>query len=118
LADEKLDDILPPGKRAELEEKYGEILAIRTKAGPAAFKGPSRVQYRRHLSQVSDEKMRGERIDQFVIELNVFPGQVEFSAMLDRKPGIAVTCYSAILAFAGLEDDKETKKYETGAEGT
>lgn len=111
-------DILPPGKREELEAKHGEILAVRTKAGPAAFIGPTRTQYRRHLTSLNDEKSRPERIEELVLLCLVWPDKATMNAMIERKPGIAPTCYSAILTFSGLEDDKETKKYETGSEGT
>jgi hypothetical protein len=118
LAEPKLEDILPTGVRAELEAKHGEILAVRTKAGPAAFIGPTRAQYKRHLAVIGEDKTRGERIEEFVTALCVWPDKTQFSGMLDKKPGIALTVYGAITSFAGLEDEKTTKKYETGAEET
>jgi hypothetical protein len=120
LAESKIaTEILSKEKKAELEAKHGEIIAVQTKAGPAAFIGPTRTQYRSHLTKMAnDDKNRPQNIEAFVIALCIYPSKEELNEMIERKPGIAPTCYNAILEFAGIEEEKHTKKYETGAEET
>lgn len=120
MADTKITtEILSESKKAELEAKHGEIIAVQTKAGAAAFIGPTRTQYRSHLTKMAnDDKNRPQNIEAFILALCVHPSKEELNDMIERKPGIAPTCYNAILEFAGIEEEKHTKKYETGAEGT
>lgn len=115
-SDVKPGAILPEEVQKKLESEHGEICAIMTRAGPAAFRGPTRSEYRRHFAAIQqNEKERPERIEQFLLQLVVYPAGNVLNAMLEKKPGIGPTCYNALMSFAGLEDEKETKKYETGS---
>ena len=106
-----LDELLTEAEAKALREKHGEIAAVNTKRGVAAFRSPTRAEYARYNSLIFDEKKRPNAFEALVSTCVVKPDAKTFQTWLDSSPGITETCLNIVLELAGVERDAQTKKY-------
>lgn len=98
-------EVLPPQLMAELEKKHGEIVAVRTAAGPAAFRVFKRQEYQRFNQMLVDDKKKHMALEFIALACCVYPDQPQFQAMVDRKPGIIASCANAVLEHGGVDGE-------------
>ena len=117
MADEKegtgapLGDLLPKETREKLEAAHGEIVAVETKCGVAAFRVFKGPEYDRYNKMIFDEKQRPTAFRALVATCCVYPEGATFQAWLDRYPGITQTCLNHVLELGGVNAEAEAKKY-------
>lgn len=104
------DSILPPEVEAKLKADGVEYVAIRTKAGPCAFKGLTREQYNRVQTFAKDPKTASRAGEQACNSALVYPELHVFQAYINKYPGILVKCYDLVLTESGVDLEAETKK--------
>lgn len=113
IASHQVDD-LDPEVVKKLEQEFGEVTFVRTKAGWCGFRVATLREYQRYQTLLIDEKTRAQASQIFAEATNVHPGKVEFGKYLERYPAITLTCASAALELSGLEVDPLIKKYAKG----
>lgn len=106
-----LDDLLSEAEASKLKTEHGEITAVQTKKGVAAFRSPTRGEYARYNQYLFDEKTRSKAFESLVLQCVVSPSRQTFEAWLDKSPGITQTCLDAVLKLAGVDTEAQTKKY-------
>jgi hypothetical protein len=103
MLDEKMIEELKAkyaDKELELIEAAGEKLVAGT---------PSKAEWNKFQSWIQDEKKKSLAYHDFVIGSIVYPPTQELEALLDRKPGLAITVASQLSEMAGL-DSRVTRK--------
>lgn len=114
--DKPVIEVLPAKTMAELEAKHGEIVAVKTACGPAAFRVCKRQEYQRFNSMLVDDKKKHMALEFLAVACCVFPSQEQFQSMLERKPGIIAACANAVLEHSGVDGDPIVGK-SPGASG-
>jgi hypothetical protein len=109
-----LGDLLPKELREKLEAAHGEIVAVETKAGVAAFKVFNAAAYDRYNKMIFDEKQRPMAFRALVLTCCVHPESALFQQWLDKYPGITQTCLAHVLELGGVNAEAEAKKYGSG----
>lgn len=104
-------DLLPKEVRAKLESEHGEIVAVQTKAGVAAFRVFRGGDYDLFNKRILDDKQRGSAAKPLVLSCVVYPDPQTFLAWCDKYPGIVTTCLNPVLELGGVNSEAETKKY-------
>lgn len=107
-----LGDLLTDAEVTKLRGEHGEITAVKTKRGVAAFRSPSRAEYARYNALLFDEKTRAKAFEALVCQCVVLPTRATFEGWLEKAPGITQTCLDAVLKLAGVDTEAQTKKYE------
>lgn len=105
------EDLLPEGVRAKLVAEHGEVLAVKTRAGVAAFRVFKGPEYARYSDMILDEKKRGSASKQLVLSCCVYPDKPTFLSWLDKYPAIELTCMPPLLKFGGFEVEATQKNY-------
>lgn len=103
--DKPVTEVLPAAKMAELEKVHGEVVAVKTAAGPAAFRVFKRQEYQRFNSMLVDDKKKHMALEYIALACCVYPSPEQFQAMVDRKPGIIASCANAVLEHGGVDGD-------------
>lgn len=115
MTDEKseapLGDLLGEELRKKLEADHGEIVAVQTKSGVAAFRVFTKGEYDAYNKILIDEKRRPEAFGLLVRTCVVHPDKATFNAWVDKYPAIVTTCISHVLELGGLNAEAEAKKY-------
>lgn len=115
MADDKsgapLGDLLGEELRKKLEADHGEIVAVQTKPGVAAFRVFKKAEYDRYNRALMDEKTRADAFSLLVRTCVVHPEASNFNAWVDKYPAIVTTCISHVLELGGLNAEAEAKKY-------
>ena len=109
----KIEELLSEKEREELEAKYGEITAVKTKSGVAVFRCFKRAEYARYNKLLFEEKTRPQAFEALVCACVVKPDAATFQGWLDKYAGITQTCLNAVLELGGVDADAQTKKYGT-----
>lgn len=107
-----LGELLSDAEVAKLKSEHGEITAVKTKRGVAAFRAPLRAEYARYNALLFDEKTRAKAFEALVCQCVVLPSRQTFESWLEKAPGITQTCLDAVLGLAGVDTEAQTKKYE------
>lgn len=110
---EQATDLLPKEIREKLEAAHGEIVAVETRAGVAAFRIFKRAEFQRYQQMLFDDKQKSAATDQLVLTCCVHPDRNTFLGWLDKYPAIASSCASAVLDLGGYKAEAESKKYGT-----
>src|SRR3990167_8239033 len=92
-----MTDILPAETAQALEKKHGEVVAVQTKAGVAAFRVFTGPEYDRYNSAIFDEKKRTSAFKTLLCSCVVLPDPTVFLGWVDRYPGIIQTCLPHVL---------------------
>lgn len=115
MADDKseapIGDLLGEELRKKLESEHGEIVAVQTKAGVAAFRVFKKAEYDRYNRLFFDEKTRSQSFEVIVKACCVHPDPPTFTAWVDKRPGIVTTCLNHVMDLGGVSTDAESKKY-------
>jgi hypothetical protein len=106
-------ELLSESERKALEEKHGEVTAVKTKAGVAVFRRFTRGEYALYNKYLFDEKTRPQAFEALVSTCVVQPEASAFQAWLNKYPGITQTCLNAVLELGGVDTEAQTKKYGT-----
>lgn len=110
-------EVLPAKLMLELEGKHGPVVAVKTAAGPAAFRVFTRQEYARFNSMLVDDKQKSRALEFIALACCVHPDRDQFNAMVDRKPGIIASCANAVLEHGGVDGEPVVGK-SPGASGT
>lgn len=110
-AEAPLGDLLGEELRKKLELEHGEVVAVQTKAGVAAFRVFKKGEYDRYNRALMDEKTRADAFSLLVRTCVVHPDATTFTAWVDKYPAIVTTCISHVLELGGLNAEAEAKKY-------
>jgi hypothetical protein len=102
---------------AELEKANGEIVVVKTKVGPCAFRVPRKKEYDRYKATLFKDATRSMAPEMLVKMTVVYPSAQDFESLVDKAPGIVETCIGPVLELAGVNAEAEVKKSET-ASGT
>lgn len=111
-----LPSLLPKEVFDDLKAKYGEVVAVETKAGVFAFRPARRAEYDRFNSMLYNEKQRSKASEFLVRTCVVYPGVDQAAAVaaldaaIDRYPGIIVTCGNPLTELCGLDAEANTGK--------
>jgi hypothetical protein len=108
---EQPDELLGTELCQRLEKEHGEILAIKTRAGVAAFKVFSKGDYDRYTDLLMKEGTRAKAFSHIVFASRIHPEAQVFMGWVDKYPGIITTCANPVLEFGGVDTEATTKKY-------
>jgi hypothetical protein len=97
-------------KFEELELQYGEIAVVSTKLGDVAFRSPKRAEYERYLSILFDEKKRHKAQEVLIRACRIYPSTEQLDQMIEKAPGIIVTCSGPVLELGGQAGEPEVRK--------
>lgn len=115
MSEQKSDGILTPSAIEQVRKEHpdAEWIAVKTAAGPAAFKCPNEGEFARYQAMSDTNRASANRtiLDQCL----VYPKFEEWQAMVRRRPAIVVTASNELLRFAGYEVEATVKKYEIGS---
>ncbi len=106
-----LADLLEEFKGEIPEEKIteaagaGELVALRTKAGPCMFRVPTGAEYDRFLGGLLGDNKEGKVKASKILATTcvVFPSREEFQAGIARYPGIPSACTRPLNKLMGGE---------------
>lgn|ERR1700744_105117 len=98
-----------------LEKEHGEIVVVKTKCGPCAFRVPRRAEYNRYKATLFKEATRSIAPEMLVTMTVVYPSAKDFESYINKAPGIVETCTPAVLELAGVDGEAEVKKSETAS---
>jgi hypothetical protein len=104
-------DFLAEELAKKLTADHGECIAVRTKAGVAAFRIFKKAEYDRFNRLLGDEKTRAQAFEMLVFACVVHPVPDVFRSWVERYPAIVTTCINPLLEFGGTSAEVETKKY-------
>jgi hypothetical protein len=92
----------------ELECEHGRLgehlWKVDTTIGMVVLKRPTPAKYR---SFVDSKKINQNAQEQFVREFLVYPGKVEFNAMVGQMPALINRCSDALIYLAGYREREE-----------
>lgn len=93
-------------------EKYGagEVVAIMTACGPAAFRGPTAAEYTRFKAMAQNANDRVSASKALCLMCVLAPTREVFGTWVDKKPGIVDVVDDHVLALAGFDKQAEVKK--------
>lgn len=93
-------------------DKYGagEVVAIMTACGPAAFRGPTAAEYVRIKSMAQNANDRASASKALCLMCVLFPTREVFGSWLDKKPGIVDVVDDHIFELAGIDKSAAVKK--------
>lgn len=93
-------------------EKYGagEVVAVMTACGPAAFRGPTSAEYTRVKAMAQNPNDRVAASKALCLMCVVSPAREVFGTWLDRKPGIVDVVDDHIFELAGIDKQAAVKK--------
>ncbi len=111
--DVKIEELLSEKEREELESKYGELTAVKTKAGVAVFRCFKRAEYARYNKLLFEDKTRPQAFEALVCACVIKPSAEIFQGWLDKYPAITETCLNHVLELGGADKDAAAKKYGT-----
>ena len=94
----------------QLIAAHGEIAVVRTAMGVAIFRKPRRMEYKRHLSMLFNEKQRADAVEALARDCVVHPEKTTFAEWLESKPGIPIVCSDALTKLAGGAKDEDEGK--------
>lgn len=103
--------MLPLDVAEKLKTTHGEIVAVSTKQGVAAFRSPTDAEYGRYNAFLFNEKTRASAFKELVKLCVVHPDRATFEGWLAKSPGIVQTCLESVLNLAGVDTEAQTKKY-------
>jgi hypothetical protein len=106
-----VDELLTVDEAQKLAAQHGEVAAVKTKCGVAAFRSPTDAEYGRYNALLFDEKTRANAFKALVKTCVVKPSRETFEGWVAKSPGIVQTCLNAVLELAGVDTDAQTKKY-------
>lgn len=109
---EELDALYPElaEQIAEHDAKHPEIAVVRTAKGPAIFRRPTRVEYKRHLAMIFDEKKRADAAEFLAMATCVHPPREVFLAWVEEKPGIPLAVADVLSELAGTAKKEDEGK--------
>lgn len=103
------DGMLPLEVVARIRAKGVPFVGVRTPAGVVAIRKPTRAEYKRFMSQASDDKVVAmENLSKSCCE---HPGAAELEKWFEQAAGISGSLANAALEMIGVEKDPEVKKY-------
>ena len=105
------DELLGAELRKKLEAEHGEVIAVKTRGGVAAFKVLTGGDYDRYTDLFMEPKTRRQAMKHAVLAARVYPDVGTFQSWVDKYPGIVMTCFNPVVEFAGVETEAATKKY-------
>lgn len=97
-------------KLAEMDAKHPEIAVVNTAKGPAIFRRPTRVEYKRHLAMIFDEKKRADAAEFLALATCVHPPREVFLAWVEEKAGIPLACADVLSELAGASKKEDEGK--------
>ncbi len=104
-------EVLPQATLDALAKEHGrDVVAVQTKAGPAAFRVFKRPEYARFNGMLGDDKTKAAALEYIVRATVVYPSGPDFDAMIDRYPGIIASCANEVLVLGGVEGDPAVGK--------
>jgi len=92
------------------DQAHPEIDVVPTKLGPAIFRRPQRIEYKRHLGMIFDEKKRADAAEYLASVCVVFPERAGFLAWLEEAPGIPLAAADVLSAMAGAAKKEDEGK--------
>jgi hypothetical protein len=97
---------------APFRAKYGagEVVAIMTACGPAAFRGPTSPEYVRIKAMAQSVNDRAAASKTLCLMCVLEPSREVFGTWCDRKPGIVDVCDDHIFELAGIDKAAAVKK--------
>ncbi len=102
-----MDDAILDKLRAE----HGDVWLLDLGNDQVAFRCPNRAEYKRFLARVSDDrKALPDAQEELARAVVVLPDRAAFSALLDKRPGIASKVVADALKVAGAEEAENAKK--------
>jgi hypothetical protein len=106
-ADFDVDAFLAPHR-----EKYGngEVVAVMTVMGPAAFRGPTSSEYARVKAMAQNPADRFATAKTLCLICVLSPERSVFAAWIEKKPGIPDICDDHIYELAGIDKSAAVKK--------
>ena len=106
-ADFDADKFLGPHR-----EKYGtgEVAAVMTAMGPAAFRGPTSGEYARVKAMAQNPAERASAAKTLCLICVLDPAREVFASWIDKKPGIVDVCDDPIFELAGVDKSAAVKK--------
>jgi hypothetical protein len=107
----QIEELLTKAEVEKFKATYDRFTAVRTDAGVAVFRAPTRGEYARFQHYLFDEKTRAKATEGLVATCVILPDAKIFQTWLDKFPGISVTCSDAVSKLAGVDTDAQTKKY-------
>lgn len=113
------DEEIPAEVIEKLKEQYGEFIQLQTKAGPLAFRSAKRSEYQMWLKRSKDSKESSTANDLLALATVIYASghigkeaQGAFTALLDKRPGIATMAGDQVALATGLEQEPIVKKFE------
>ncbi len=103
------DGMLPNEVVARIRAEGVPFVAVRTPAGVVAIRKPSRAEYKRFMSQASDDKVVA--MENLAKSCCRHPGAAELEKWFEQYAGISGSIANAALEMIGVEKDPEVKKY-------
>jgi len=91
----------------ELGPRGVEFEIVETVEGPIAVKRGEAVLHQRFQTSKVDEAA----IDEYVRPCVVSPAKEKYLEIVNRRPGIAVRCASALASLYGVKSERDTGKY-------
>lgn len=104
--------IIDKKKQAELETDPDVSVLTHSKTGDQiAVRPPSKSQFKRFRAAAQTDSPEKKDIaeETLVIECLVFPSREDFSALLERRPGLIIAFANAIADLAGAGGEAEKK---------
>jgi uncharacterized protein YihD (DUF1040 family) len=97
---------------SELKAKHGvdELRLLEACGESVLIRKPNRGEYQRFRAKLAAEATRDSALEQLVRTVIVYPPPPDFSAMLERLPGLAETFGDEVLELVGVTKKLEAKK--------
>lgn len=98
------EDLLPEGKREELESEFGDVVAIEIKGSVFAFRGPKRPEYKRHRQMCQRKNADiAEHNEELLMMCCVYPEKEALVKHFDRWPMAATSAFVAFSSAMGMD---------------
>lgn len=102
---EETDDLLGEA-RAELEEKFGEVIAIEVKRSVLVFRLPTRIEARRYRQTIMRGKTENDdEMEKLLAACCVQPGREGFMVFMEKYPMALGSIGITFMKGAGFDMD-------------
>lgn len=106
---ELTDGMLPVELVAKLKATGQEFEAVKTRAGVAAIRKPTRQEYKRFMAQAGTDKVVA--MENLAKSCCLHPGAAALDGWFEQYPAISGALANSALDLAGIDGDPEVKKY-------
>jgi hypothetical protein len=107
---------IPQETLAALHTEHGEVWTYESESATVAFRCPTGPEWKRFVStSARDQKMAPEALERLAASCIVWPSPEQYAALVDRRPGLALSVGDEVAKVARDKDPADARKYKPGA---